>query len=41
MGTPARVQRSAEAKDTERIQFAARYYVQLAHSCLRTDDARG
>ncbi len=34
MGTPARVHRQAEAKDTERIQFAARYYAELAHSCL-------
>ena len=34
MGTPARVHRAAEAKDTERIQFAARYYTELARSCL-------
>jgi carbonic anhydrase/acetyltransferase-like protein (isoleucine patch superfamily) len=34
MGTPARVHRAVEAKDTERIQFAARYYAELAHRCL-------
>ena len=34
LGTPARVHRAAEAKDTERIQFAARYYTELARSCL-------
>jgi carbonic anhydrase/acetyltransferase-like protein (isoleucine patch superfamily) len=38
MGTPARVQREAEAKDRERIDFAARYYVQLARSCLDQAD---
>ena len=34
MGTPARIQRAAEGKDAERIQYAARYYVELAQSCL-------
>jgi carbonic anhydrase/acetyltransferase-like protein (isoleucine patch superfamily) len=38
MGTPARVHRTAEARDTERIQFAARYYADLAHSCLNPPD---
>jgi carbonic anhydrase/acetyltransferase-like protein (isoleucine patch superfamily) len=34
MGVPARIQRAAEAKDKERIDYAWRYYVKLAREYM-------